>query len=153
MDVSYVNSFIQAIDGVFATMFSLKPKRTGLQVNHGAPTGTLITSLVGISGEVSGVVALRFPPSTALKLAGKLLGSEPNEINDEVTDAVAELVNMVAGSAKAKFECDPPLQLGLPTVVYGTGYKLRYPSKSVLLDVTFDSDAGEFTLEVTYSPE
>ena len=152
MDVSYINPFIEAVDSVFNTMLGVKPKRNGLKVSSGEAVGSVITSLVGISGQVSGVVALRFPPPTALKLVEKLLGSVPTEINDEVTDAVAELVNIVAGSAKAKFQHDPPLQLGLPTVVHGTGYKLKYPSKSVWLEVPFTSDAGEFTLEVTYNP-
>lgn len=152
MDVSYINPFIESVDSVFATMLHVKPKRNGLKVSDGIAKGEMITSLVGLSGKVSGVVALRFPPSTALSLAGRLLGSSPTEINDEVTDAVAELVNMVAGSAKAKFDHDPPLELGLPTVVHGAGYRLKYPTKSVWLEVPFSSDAGEFTMEVTYNP-
>ncbi|HQL53522.1 MAG: chemotaxis protein CheX [Phycisphaerae bacterium] len=152
MDVSYINPFIEAVDTVFATMLSVKPKRNGLKVSDGQAKGPVVTSLVGLSGQVSGVVALRFPPPTALKLAGRMLGSEMSTMSEEVTDAVAELVNMVAGSAKAKFQHDPPLELGLPTVVEGTGYKLRYPSKSVWLEVPFSSDAGDFTLEVTYNP-
>ena len=152
MDVSYINPFIEAVDTVFNTMLSVKPRRNGVKVSDGQARGELITSLVGISGQVSGVVALRFPPPTALKLAGKLLGSEADTISDEVTDAIAELVNMVAGSAKAKFQFDPPLELGLPTVVHGTGYRLKYPTRSVWLEVPFSSDAGEFSMEVTYNP-
>ena len=152
MDVSYINPFIEAVDSVFSTMLHIKPKRNGLKVSSGEAKGAVITSLVGLSGQVSGVVALRFPPQTALKLAGRMLGAEMTAMNDEVTDAVAELVNMVAGSAKAKFHLDSPLELGLPTVVEGTGYRLRYPSKSVWLEVPFSSDAGNFTMEVTYNP-
>ncbi len=152
MDVSYINPFIEAVGSVFATMLNVQPRRTGLKVSDGQARGPLLTSLVGLSGRVSGVVALRFPPQTALNLAGRMLGSQMTELNEEVTDAISELVNMVAGSAKAKFNHDPPLQLGLPTVVEGTGYKLRYPSKSVWLEVPFSSDAGDFTMEVTYNP-
>jgi hypothetical protein len=36
--------------------------------------------------------------------------------------------------------------------VEGTGYKLRYPSRSVWLEVRFSSNAGSFTMEVTYNP-
>lgn len=152
MDVSYINPFIEAVDSVFTTMLNVKPQRNGLKVSDGNVQGPSITSLVGLSGQVSGVVALRFPPETALRLAGRMLGTEMTAINDEVTDAVAELVNMVAGSAKAKFHLEPPLQLGLPTVVDGTGYRLKYPSKSVWLEVRFTSNAGRFTMEVTYNP-
>ncbi len=152
MDVNYINPFIEAVDSVFSTMLSLQPKRNGVKVSNEQSNTPSITSLVGLSGQVSGVVALRFPPETALQLAGRMLGSEMAEVNEEVTDAVSELVNMVAGSAKAKFEHDPPLELGLPTVVEGAGYKLKYPSKSVWLEVAFTSEAGNFSMEVTYNP-
>jgi chemotaxis protein CheX len=152
VDVSYINPFIEAVDSVFTTMLDVTPKRNGLKVSDGKAKGEVVTSLVGMSGQVSGVVALRFPPATALNLASRMLGSEMTEISDEVTDAVSEMVNMVAGSAKAKFNHDPPLQLGLPTVVEGAGYRLKYPSKSVWLEVPFTSDAGDFTMEVTYNP-
>ncbi len=152
MDVAYINPFIEAVDSVFSTMLGVKPKRAGLRVSDGHSKGEVITSLVGISGKVSGVVALRFPPQTALDLASRMLGSEVKVINEEVTDAISEMVNMVAGSAKAKFNHNPPLELGLPTVVEGTGYRLRYPSKSVWLEVPFTSEAGNFTMEVTYNP-
>lgn len=152
MDVSYINPFIEAVDSVFTTMLSVQPRRNGLKVSNGEARGAVITSLIGLSGQVSGVVALRFPPATALHFASRMLGTEMNTVNDEVTDVIAEIVNMVAGSAKAKFDHDPPLELGLPTVVEGSGYRLRYPTKSVWLEVPFSSDAGEFTMEVTYNP-
>ncbi|MBK9119090.1 MAG: chemotaxis protein CheX [Phycisphaerales bacterium] len=152
MDVSYINPFIEAVDTVFTTMLHVQPRRNGLKVSDGKAKGELITSLIGLSGQVSGVVALRFPPPTALALASRMLGSDMNAVSDEVTDAVAEMVNMVAGSAKARFNHDPPLELGLPTVVEGAGYRLKYPSRSVWLEVPFSSDAGDFTMEVTYNP-
>lgn len=152
MDLNYINPFIEAVDSVFTTMLSVQPRRNGVKVSNEQSNTPSITSLVGLSGQVSGVVALRFPPPTALQLAGRMLGTEMSEINEEVTDAVSELVNMVAGSAKAKFDHDPPLELGLPTVVEGAGYKLKYPSKSVWLEVAFTSDAGDFSMEVTYNP-
>lgn len=152
MDVNYINPFIEAVDSVFTTMLDVQPKRNGVKVSNDQSNTPCITSLVGMSGEVSGVVALRFPPETALKLASRMLGTELDALNEEVTDAISEMVNMVAGSAKAKFNLDPPLELGLPTVVEGAGYKLKYPSKSVWLEVAFTSDAGAFSMEVTYSP-
>ncbi len=153
VDVSYINPFIEAVDNVFKTMLDVTPVRNGLRVSDGLARGEMITALIGLSGQVEGMVALRFPPPTALGLAGRMLGSEMSEMNDEVADAVSEMVNMVAGAAKAKFNHDPPLQLGLPTVVEGAGYRLRYPTKSVWLEVPFGSDAGEFTMEVTYNPK
>lgn len=151
MDVRYINPFVDAVGAVFTTMLHLQPARKTLKVSPTEPPGQQLTSIIGISGQVHGVVALRFPPQTALLLAGRLLGTTFTELNDEVIDAVAEMVNMVAGNAKAKFDHDPPLQLGLPTVVEGQGYRLKYPTGAFWLEVPFETDAGPFSLEVTYS--
>jgi chemotaxis protein CheX len=152
VDVSFVNPFIEAVDTVFDTMLKVQPRRNGVKVSNDGNAGPTVTSLIGLSGQISGVVALRFPPETATALAGRMLSAEFTDVNDEVTDAVSELVNMVAGSAKAKFNHEPPLELGLPTVVEGTGYKLKYPSKSVWLEVAFTTEVGAFSMEVTYNP-
>lgn len=150
MDVAYINPFLESIDSVFQMMLSTQPKRAALKIGKGGGETNEVTSLVGISGEVSGVVVLRFPFPTALELASRMLGSPLKEMNSAVIDAVSELVNMVAGSAKAKFQCDPPLELGLPTVVEGSGYRLKYPTKSAWLEIPFDSDAGKFSMELTF---
>lgn len=152
VDVSFINPFIGSVGSVFTTMLNLNPKRSKLVLADGALGNESLSALVGLSGELSGVVALRFPPATALKVAGIMLDAEYTEIDDHVIDAISELVNMVAGSAKAQFDFDPPLQLGLPTVVEGRGYKLKYPSKSVWLDVPFACEAGDFSMEFTYIP-
>jgi CheY-specific phosphatase CheX len=71
-------------------------------------------------------------------------GRNWDNLNEEVIDAAAELANMVAGSAKAQFEFEPALDLGLPTVVQGTGYRLKYPSGSSWLQVPFQTECGSF---------
>lgn len=153
MNVRFINPFVESIDSVFTTMLQTVPRRAPLRVSDGSGAGAAVTSLIGITGQVHGVVVMRFPPATALSLAGRMLMSECAEINDEVVDAISEVVNMVAGAAKAKFDCDPPLQLGLPTVVDGANYRVKYPSKSVWLEIPFESDAGSFTLELTFSAD
>ncbi len=152
VDVNLINPFIGSVSSVFTTMLNLNPKRSQIKLAGARVDEESLSALVGISGEMSGVVALRFPPATALKVAGKMLDATYEEIDDHVIDAISELVNMVAGSAKAHFTFDPPLQLGLPTVVQGSGYKLKYPSKSVWLEVPFRCEAGDFVMEFTYIP-
>lgn len=150
MNVAYINPFVEAVDNVFRTMIEVQTTRKSVRMSSENGTGVNLTAIIGITGEVSGVVVLRFPPSTALATAGKMLGTTlTDSAAPEVTDAMAELANMVAGSAKAKFEHDPPLQLGLPTVVHGNNYRVRYPTRSIWLEVPFESPIGEFALELT----
>jgi len=153
VDAFYVTPFVESVGSVFQTMLGVNPKRNTVKVCTGDNGNERVTSLIGISGRMHGCVALSFPPQTALRLAGRMLGTDMKEINEEVIDAISELVNIVAGKAKAKFNTDPPLQLGLPTVVHGSAYRLKYPSRSVWLEVSFSSEAGDFSMEVTYSPD
>ncbi|MCC6359664.1 MAG: chemotaxis protein CheX [Phycisphaerales bacterium] len=155
MNVKYINPFIESVCAVFETMLNISPKRERVRIAQ-EPKETdprMLTSIVGISGGASGVVALRFPMETALQLAGRFLGTQYTESNDEVIDAISELANMVAGSAKAKFELSPAPQLGLPSVIEGRGYKVRYPAKAAWLEVPFTSSAGDFAMEVTFSED
>lgn len=155
MDVRYVNPFTESVDDVFATMLDLQVSRKQVKLSDAGtaapPHGSWLTSLVGISGKATGAVALRFPVPTALAVAGRMLGSEPTEVNDETIDAISELANMVAGGAKAKFEINPPPDLAMAVVVHGSDYRTAYPSTARWLEIPFSSDAGEFSLEVTFS--
>lgn len=154
MNAKYINPFIDSLCGVFETMLSMSPKREKLRAPTAQdPSVKQLTSMIGISGAASGVVALRFPMDTALKLASKFLGADYQEANGDVIDAISELANMVAGSAKAKFEIEPVPQLGLPSVIEGGGYKVHYPAKAAWIEVPFHSDAGDFVMEVTFSEE
>jgi chemotaxis protein CheX len=153
MDVRYINPFVDAVSTVFKTMLELEPQRQPLKLSPSASDqgSESLTSIIGISGQIHGVVALRFPPDSALCFAERLLGTKLDNLNEEVIDAAAELANMVAGSAKAQFEFEPPLDLGLPTVVQGTGYRLKYPSGSSWLQVPFQTECGSFLMEVSYA--
>lgn len=153
VDVNLLNPFISSVGSVFSTMLRVTPKRLKVAITGDSATESILSAIIGISGNLHGVVALRFPPATALNLAGRMLESSFDKLDEQVVDAISELTNMVAGSAKAKFHHEPPLQLGLPTVVEGTSYKLKYPSKSVSLDVPFNSEAGDFVMEFTYIPQ
>lgn len=154
MNVAYINPFVEAVDNVFRTMLETPTTRKSVRMSSENGTGVCLTAIIGITGEVGGVVVLRFPPSTALGAAGKMLGATlTDSAAPEVTDAIAELANMVGGSAKAKFEHDPPLQLGLPTVVHGSNYRVRYPTRSIWLEVPFECAVGEFSLELTFGAQ
>ncbi len=153
MNVEFINPFVESVCSVFETMLDTSPERQQVRV-VGDPLDEnphMLTSIIGISGKANGVVALRFPRRTALEVARRFLSSDVTVVNDEVTDALAELANMVGGSAKAQFNLDPPPTLSLPIVIEGGRYKSRCPAQAVWLEVPFCSTAGDFSMEVTFA--
>ena len=154
MKVEYINPFIESVFELFSTMLASKATRG--EVGVLSATGTAahhdIMALIGLSGYTRGMVALSFPAQTAINIVNNLLGTESTTMDDTVSDAIAEVVNIVAGSSKAKFRVEgrPPLDLSLPTVVRGSSFSVDYPANSIWLEVPFNSDLGTFAMRVTF---
>jgi chemotaxis protein CheX len=156
MKAQYINPFIESVHDLFNTMLGCEARRGDISLARSFSTGHEVIALIGLSGIVRGTVALAFPARTALHMVNRLLGVETIGVNDEVLDAVAELVNIVAGGAKAKLngEADtPPISLSLPTVVQGKDYTVESPSYAKWLDVPFTSELGPFTLRVIFESD
>ena len=151
MDVRYINPFLQAVYTVFETMLQTSPTRRTLSLAGGRVKSAGPVALIGMSGPAQGVVALYFPTQTVLTLVNRWLGLELTEVDATVTDAMAELVNMIAGQAKVAIsaEMPVPIDLGLPTVIRGSDFDVGYPGAAPWIEMTFDSDMGPFTLRVT----
>lgn len=155
MKVEYINPFIESVHELFSTMFECEATRGDVGVCREVPPSRDIVAIITLSGPARGIVALSFPVKTALAMVGRMLGTEMHIIDDAVWDGLAELVNIVAGGAKAKFVRGEgrPIQLSLPTVVRGHSYAVDHPSNSAWLEVPFESDLGPFSLRVTFEPD
>ena len=152
MNVEYINPFIASVHDLFTTMLSAKASRGNVAIARGDGASHDIVALIGLSGPARGMVTLAFPVKTALNIANRLLSSELRIMDDTVSDAIAEVVNIVAGGAKARFKIEnsPPIDLSLPTVVRGNSFCMDYPTKTTWLEVPFETDLGPFVMRVTF---
>lgn len=151
MQAEYINPFIQSVYDLFNSMLGCEARlgKIGVIAEEDIGRERELIALIGLSGPVRGTVALAFPIATALQMVNRLLGIMVVDVNDEVLDAVAELVNIVGGGAKAKLSGgSQPISLSLPTVIRGTNYTVESPSYSKWFDVPFESELGTFTLRI-----
>lgn len=154
MDVNCIKPFIESIQELFSRMLGCRATRGEVGISRNGVGKYEITALIGLGGPVRGVVALSFPQPTALGIASRLLARPVGRVDETVSDAVAECVNIVAGNAKARLgNGDRPIDLSLPTVIRGTSYGLHYPSGSRWLEIQFASDLGPFNLSVTLAKD
>lgn len=152
MQVDYINPFIESTTELFTTMLSSSAERGEISLTTPDARPREVMALIGLSGMAKGIVAISFPVPTALNMVNRLLDSDTKVVDDVVSDAIAEFVNIIAGSAKARLSGNdrPPIDLSLPTVVRGSNYSVDYPSGSTWIEVPFTSELGPFTLRVTF---
>ncbi|WP_425615708.1 chemotaxis protein CheX [Anatilimnocola sp. NA78] len=147
MRADYINPFISALVNTFETMLSCTLTRGPLYLRGQETQLHDVSGVIGLSGHAQGTVVLSLEKQVALQAAATLLLCETTELNADVVDAVGELANMVAGSAKAKLE-EYQLSISLPSVVLGAGHIVRFPSDVTPICVPFTSPWGQLKIEV-----
>lgn len=95
-----------------------------------------VTAMVGLAGQLCGVLSVRCSGKAAAFMTSKMLGVPLDKVGSEVTDALGEVCNMVAGNFKNKI---PGLAEGCmlspPTVITGSDYTLRSQADSPALQI------------------
>src|SRR3954467_11154783 len=72
---------------------------TKLELRSGPETAELdMTAMIGLAGSLCGVISLRCSSEAAKAIAAKMLGVPTVESDRSMRDAIAEIVNMVAGN-------------------------------------------------------
>jgi len=91
-----------------------------------AVEGLDITSMVGLAGQLCGVLTLRCSATSAARMASRMLGTPPEKAGTHMWDAVGEICNMVAGNFKNKIAgLGDGCMLSVPTVITGADYNLH----------------------------
>jgi chemotaxis protein CheX len=132
-------------------MLKCTPQRGQVKLAaDGDEDSVLRTAIIGLSGTVRGAVAIAFPSTTARNVVKRLVQTEGPMGDEDINDALGEIANVIAGSAKARFK-DHDISISLPTIVRGLKYTIMHPKDSITLSVPFESEVGPFTLNVTFS--
>jgi len=154
MKADFVNPLVSGVYEVFCSMLDAKVRYTHVALADTDKPPNQLMAVVGLSGAVRGTVAMLFTPETTHAILGKLLGdrAESAPSPEIVCDAMAEIVNMVSGFAKAKLSAlvGSTLELTLPTVIRGEEYHVYAPAKSQWIEIQFASDLGPFSLRVCF---
>lgn len=152
MKVEFINPFLSSMLNVISTMANMelvpeKPKLKKSKVAHGDVSG-----LIGmVSPEAKGSLSITFDASLALATMKSMVGEAPDEVNDEITDLVGEITNMVAGGAKRilsdkGFDFD----MATPVVVSGKDHTIHHKSKGKIVIIPLRGEAGRAYIEFSF---
>jgi chemotaxis protein CheX len=85
-----------------------------------------ITSMVGLAGQLCGVLSVRCSAKSGTQMASRMLGIDAEKAGPEMRDAVGEICNMIAGNFKNKIKgLGDSCTLSVPTVIIGSHYSVH----------------------------
>jgi chemotaxis protein CheX len=136
----YIQPFIKVCETVFHDFCQTEVKAGRVFFVEKDEYGTNwdISGIIGLSGQVAGAVAISLKAVTALKVTDILTGTKHDSIDADVTDAVGEIINIIAGNVKKEFEEDLRIKISLPSIVKGKAHAIVWPSqKTRIICISF----------------
>lgn len=96
-----------------------------------------VLACIQITGKWSGAITIECSLKLAREMAEEMFGMEPGEaLEEEIQDAIGELVNVVGGNLKAFL--DGRAELSLPAVTWGENYRVVMPGSHETLRMGFN---------------
>ena len=137
--------FIRSLQEVLSTMASTHVT-VGKPTKKCDPIPTFdVSGIIGFSGDFIGSMVLSFRRSTALSIVKAFSGLDCAAESPDFADAIGELANMIAGSAKKAFG---GTNISLPTVIIGSGHIIARMQDVPCIVIPCDSPGGDFAVEI-----
>ena len=152
----YIQPLIKVCESVFQEFCQTEVKagRVYFISKDEYETNWDISGIIGLSGEASGAVSISMKARTAFDVTEKLTGQAHNSFDSDVTDAVGEIINIIAGNVKKSFEEDLKIRISIPTIVKGNAHFIVWPSEKtriICIPFTIFGDQ-EMCLSVAVDP-
>jgi len=149
MDVTLINPFIDATLHVLSSLAFTEARAGKPYLKNDSLAQGDVSGIVGLTGETSGTLSVSFSEQSILAIVSSMFGEPVNKIDEEVKDAVGEILNIVSGQARQKLEMKGrTLKGAIPTVITGKNHTISHITKHPIIAIPFDTDNGTFTIEV-----
>lgn len=152
MKEEYIDPFVNSTRKLMEMMVGIKDfKKKEVSVDQQMNPICDVSAIIGVTGDCTGSIVLSFTNSVAAKMLSKLLGEPIAEFNDDVCDAVCEMVNIIAGNASAELNEKKVghMERSLPNVIYGSGHSIKSPQHAPAVNLVFETELGDFALQVS----
>lgn len=152
MNVEFINPFLSSMLNVMSTMAKMeltpeKPKLKKSDAAHGDVSG-----LIGmVSEQAKGSLSITFDAPLALATMKGMVGEAPDEVNEEITDLIGEITNMVTGGAKRMLsEKGFEFNMATPVVVSGKNHTIHHKAKGPVVIIPLAGPAGKAYIEFAF---
>lgn len=151
MKVEYINPFIDSTKKLMEIMVGIQQfEKKSITVENRLASMFDVSAVIGVTGDCDGAIVLSFSEGVAQEMLSRLLGEPVFDFNDDVCDAVGEMVNIITGNAQAQLQEGGmnDLNRSVPTVVLGKGQTIKVAPGTPCINIEFSTEMGGFALQV-----
>jgi chemotaxis protein CheX len=125
MKVQIVNKYVQSALDVIQKETGQPVQRGGLLLQGNPYTTEDVTAVIGVSGQLCGSIYISMSETVALGIISAILGQEQTEFDDLGQSGIAEIANVIAGTAGIQL-ADEGVETTInpPLVLVGRGARL-----------------------------
>lgn len=147
MNIEFIDPFLRAAYTVLESILGSKPEREQVSLRKSSFTTQQVTIMAGVNGEVEGQALYGMSLETAQKIAGAMMCTEVQTMDDMALSAVSELGNMITGNASTLlsqkgFDVD----ITPPSVIRGLNVEVS--TRTAALVVPISTVAGRVEINV-----
>jgi len=152
MNVEFINPFLSSMLNVMSTMAQMELTPEKPRLKKGEIAMGDVSGLIGmVSEQTKGSLSITFEATLAIETMKKMVGEGPDEVNEEITDLVGEITNMVTGGAKRMlsekgFEFD----MATPVVVSGKDHTISHKADGPIVIIPLSSPLGRAFIEFSF---
>jgi chemotaxis protein CheX len=148
MKVQVVNRYVESAISVIGKETGSQVTRGGLLLEGNPYTAEDVTAIISVGGMLSGSIYLSMSEATALKITSTILGQEAGELDALTQSGIAEMANVIAGTAGIELaEEGIQTTINPPMVLVGRGARLMMVEIQRLV-VPLNTTYGEVKLHV-----
>ena len=145
-------SLIDATLEVFASMIFIEIEPETRSSREFVTIESNLYSLIGLAGDLKGVLAIQCPAKVAMGITGAMLGMDVTELGEDAKDAIGEIANMVAGGLKESLAASgKKIELSIPTTIIGESIITGVLSGASRVMIPFLCPLGHFGVELSFS--
>ena len=147
-----LTELIRSTEEVFETMVFMPVTAAAVDAPFDLTPGRHVVATVAFAGHRNGFVSFHASVDTANEIAGAMLGVPHDQVNGQMSDAMGEVANMIAGSLRTKMAAiEPAWTITCPSVTIGTDFATRYPSEVSEARIPFSMNGQTVAVEIILS--
>ena len=86
-----------------------------------------ISAIIGLTGDTRAAVVISMKKDLAVRITEMWTGSEHKDLDDDVIDAIGEIMTIIVGNVKKNLGENLRLISSIPTFVQGQDHEIKWP--------------------------